>query len=127
MSAREIEIELVVSTPTEGIIVTSSMCVECPRIIYGQKYKINMIFIPLKDLEVILGMDWLFANHTLIYCGRKKLIFPKLEEMQVISAQQFEREIQEGAKCFMLLACSIVTNKVQKRYVCSSRVYGCIS
>ena len=31
-----------------------------------------------------------------------------------ISAQQFEREIQEGEECFVLLACSIVTDKVQK-------------
>ena len=59
-------------------------------------------------------MDWLSANHILIYCWRKKLIFPKLEEMQVISTQQFEREIQESAKCFVLLVFSIVTNKVQK-------------
>jgi len=73
-----------------------------------------MICIPLKDLEVILGMDWLSANHILIDCGRKKLIFLGLEGIQVISAHQFEREIQEGAKCFMLLACSIVTDKVQK-------------
>ncbi|XP_068461553.1 uncharacterized protein [Phaseolus vulgaris] len=72
-----------------------------------------MICIPLKDLEVILGMDWLSANHILIDCGRKKLIFPKLERMQLISAHQFEREIQEGAECFMLMACSIVTDKVQ--------------
>jgi len=46
-----------------------------------------MICIPLKDLKVIFGMDWLSANHILIDCGLKKLIFPKLEGMQVISAQ----------------------------------------
>jgi len=69
------------------------MCAECPVIIDGRRYKINMICIPLKDLEVILGVDWLSANHILIDCGRKKLIFPGLEGMQVISAQQLEREI----------------------------------
>ncbi|XP_068504007.1 uncharacterized protein [Phaseolus vulgaris] len=111
---RELEIELVVSTPTKGIIVTSSMCAECPVIIDGQRYKINMICIPLKDLEVILGMNWFSVNHILIDCGRKKLIFPGLERMQIISTHQFKREIQEGAKCFMLLACSIVIDKVQK-------------
>ena len=114
LPVRELEIELVVSTPKEGIIVTSSMCAECLVIIDGWRYKISMICIPLKDLEVILGMDWLYANHILVDCGRKKLIFPGLEGMQVISAHQFEREIQEGAECFMLLACSIVTDKVQK-------------
>ena len=59
-------------------------------------------------------MDWLSGNHILIDCSQKKLIFPKLGEMQVISAQQFEREIQEGVECFMPLAYSIVTDKVQK-------------
>jgi len=34
--------------------------------------------------------------------------------MQVLSTHQFEREIQEGAECFLLLAYSIVTDKVQK-------------
>jgi len=71
----------VVSTPIEGIIVTSSMCDECPVIIDGKRYKINMICILLKDLEVILGMDWLSTNHILIDCGQKKLISLKLEGM----------------------------------------------
>ena len=59
-------------------------------------------------------MDWLSANHILIDCGQKKLIFPRLEGMQVILAQQLEREIQEGVKCFMFLVCFVVTDKVQK-------------
>jgi len=69
------------------------MYVECPVTIDGQRFKINMICISLKDLEFILGINWLFTNHIFIDCGRKKLIFPKLEGMQVISTQQFEREI----------------------------------
>jgi len=52
------------------------MCAECPVIIDGQRYKINMICIPLKDLEVILGMNLLSANQILIDYGQKKLIFP---------------------------------------------------
>ena len=43
-------------------------------------------FLDICCLEVILGMDWLSTNHILIDCGRKKLIFPGLEGMQVISA-----------------------------------------
>jgi len=52
-----------------------------------------MICIPIIDLKVLLGMDWLSANHILIDCGKKKLIFPKLKGMQVISTQQFDRDI----------------------------------
>jgi len=71
-------------------------------------------FLDICCLEVILGIDWLSTNHILIDCGRKKLIFLGLEGMQVISAQQFEREIQEGAKFCTLLVCSIFIDKVQK-------------
>ena len=81
MSVRELEIELVAFTPIEGNIVTSSMCAECPVILDGRRYKINLICICLKDLDVILEMNWLFANHIFINCGRKKVIFPKIKEM----------------------------------------------
>jgi len=57
LPARELDVELVVSTPTEGTIITSSVCAECLVITNEQKYKINMICIHMKDLEVILGMD----------------------------------------------------------------------
>jgi len=68
----------------------------------------------MKDLEVILGMDWLSANHILIDCGHKQLIFPESESIQVVSAQQIEREVLEGAKCFILFACSVDDDKTQK-------------
>ena len=51
---RELEFELVVSTPTKGIVVTSSMCAECPVIIDGRRYKINMICIPVSYTHLTL-------------------------------------------------------------------------
>jgi len=42
------------------------------------------------------------------------LISPKLERKQVISAQQFEREVQVGAKCFMFFAYDIDADNSQK-------------
>ena len=68
----------------------------------------------MKDLEVILGMDWLSANHILIDCGHKQLIFPESESIQVVSAQQIEREVLEGAKCFILFACFVDDDKTRK-------------
>jgi len=46
----ELDFELAVFTPTEGIIITSSVCVECLVIINEQKYKINMICIHIWKL-----------------------------------------------------------------------------
>jgi len=39
------------------------------------------------------------------------LIFPESESIQVVSAQQIEREVHEDAKCFLLFACSVDDDK----------------
>jgi len=57
-----------ISIPTDGIIVAFTMCDECLVIIDEQKYKVNNICLSLRDLEIILVMDWSAANRILIDC-----------------------------------------------------------
>jgi len=60
-------------------------------------FKVNLICLPLQGLDVILGMDWLSANHIRINCWEKKLLFSSLEELELLSSQSVLREIKEGA------------------------------
>jgi len=69
----------------------------------GRKYKVNLICLPLQELEVILGMDWLSANRILIDYREKKLIFPDSEEPELLSSQGVMKELEGGAQCFMIL------------------------
>jgi len=57
LSVCELQCELVVSTSTSGLVRTSSVCARCPVEVEGRKYKVNLICLPLQELEVILGMD----------------------------------------------------------------------
>ena len=68
LSVRKLQCELVVSTPASGLVRTSSLCARCPVEVEGRRYKVNLICLPLHELEVILGMDWLSANYILIDC-----------------------------------------------------------
>ncbi|XP_052723750.1 uncharacterized protein LOC128193709 [Vigna angularis] len=77
---RDMQFDLVVSTPAAGELRTSTVCIRCPIVVEGHSYKVNLICLPLKDLEIILGMDWLAANHILIDCGNKELVFPDEDE-----------------------------------------------
>jgi len=52
---------------------------------------------------VILGMDWLSTNHILIDCREKKLLFPDLEEPELLSSQGVMKELQDGVQCFIIL------------------------
>ncbi|XP_052725916.1 uncharacterized protein LOC128194373 [Vigna angularis] len=100
----EMQFDLVVSTPAAGEIRTSTVCVRCPIEVEGHKYKVNLICLPLKDLEVILGMDWLNTNRILTDCGAKELIFPEEDEEDLgVTLGQLKEDIMEGASCFLIM------------------------
>ncbi|XP_027927626.1 uncharacterized protein LOC114184517 [Vigna unguiculata] len=102
LSVCELQCDLVVSTPTLGMVSTSSLCARCPVEVEGRIYKVNLICLPLQELKVILGMDWLFANRILIDCREKKLLFSNLEEPELLSSHKVMKEIQGGAQCFII-------------------------
>ena len=64
----ELQCELAISTLASGLVRTSSLCARCPMKVEGHRYKVNPICLPLQDMKVILGMDWLSANRILIDC-----------------------------------------------------------
>ena len=90
------------STPVSGMVRTSSLCAKCPVEVEGRRYKVNLICLPLQELEVILGMDWLSANHILIDCREKKLLFSDLEDPELLTSQGVVKELQEGAQCYII-------------------------
>jgi len=98
----ELQCELVVSTPASDLVRTSSLCARCPVEVEGRRYKVNLICLPLYELEIILGMDWLSANHILIDCREKKLFFPESKELELLTSQGVVRELQEGAQGYMI-------------------------
>jgi len=53
----ELQCELTVSTLASNLVRTSSLCARCSVEVEGRRYKVNLICLPLQDLEVMLGMD----------------------------------------------------------------------
>jgi len=51
---------------------------------------------------VILGMDWLSANHVLNDYREKKLLFSNSEEPKLFFSHGVMKEIQDGAQCYMI-------------------------
>ncbi|XP_047171101.1 uncharacterized protein LOC124839355 [Vigna umbellata] len=100
---RELPCDLVVSTPTAGLVRTPNVCSRCPIEVEGRRFRVNLICLPLQELEVILGMDWLAANRILLDCGGKKLIFPKEDEDLSLSLGVLRQDIFEGASCFLIM------------------------
>ena len=60
-------------------------------------FKVNLLCLPLQDLEIILGMNWLSVNRILIDYQEERLLFSNSEELELLSSQGVMKEIQGGA------------------------------
>jgi len=75
-------------------------------------FKISLTSLPLQDMDIILGMDWLSLNHVLIDCEKRIVLFTDSGELKVLFAQQVLRELKEGSSCF----CDIDKDIMHLRY-----------
>lgn len=68
----------------------------------------NLICLPLTQLDIILGMDWLSSIHVWLNCSDKTLIYnfnvsPTPKDSRFLSANQIMVHLKEGAQGYMLL------------------------
>src|SRR4051812_23598755 len=105
---------MVIDTPASGSVTTSSACLNYPVDIFGRKFGMDLVCLPLNQLDIILGMNWLQFNRLHINCFTKTVIFP--EEVNVgelkMTARQVGEAIQDGAAVFMLFASMEVKGRV---------------
>jgi hypothetical protein len=65
--------QMTVAVATGGKITSKRVCQSCPILVGSKVYFIDLICLPLKDFDVVLGMDWLSANTVYIGCAEKNL------------------------------------------------------
>ena len=98
--------DLVVETPTSGFVLTSNVCLNCPVEISGRTFLIDLICLPLSQIDVILGMDWLSSNHVLLNYFDKTVVFDDSgvsKDIMFISANQVMTSLKENAQVYMIL------------------------
>ena len=66
-----------VSTPSEGKLSTHSMCSPVYLNYQDKVFCLELYCLPMKGLEIILGMDWLHAHKVLIDCTNKTIHVPE--------------------------------------------------
>jgi len=81
---------MVVTTATDGGIVADRVCENCPITISSKTYYIDLICLPMKQLDVILGMDWLSANHVYIGCSEKSIYMPTSNTVEGVALSELK-------------------------------------
>ncbi|GAU35776.1 hypothetical protein TSUD_56530 [Trifolium subterraneum] len=99
-----------VAVVTGGKVVSKRVCQNCPVSVAGKIYHVDLICLPLKDMDTVLGMDWLFVNTVYIGCAEKNLyvpINPNAERRALTALLQNTHQLIQylGAenKCFSIM------------------------
>lgn len=82
---------MVIDTSDNVYVTTLLVCLNCPLTIYVKYFGVDLICLPLRQLDVILGINWLEFNHVHINCFDKNMLFLKLEksmDLRFISTKQ---------------------------------------
>ncbi|KAA0061810.1 pol protein [Cucumis melo var. makuwa] len=72
-----IEVELLgsilsVSTPSGAVMLSKDKIKACQVGVANHVLDVTLLVLDMRDFDVILGMDWLSANHASIDCSRKE-------------------------------------------------------
>ncbi|GAV66431.1 RVP_2 domain-containing protein [Cephalotus follicularis] len=66
---------LEVSTPAGTCLLADIVMKDCEIVIAGMELSADLIVLPIRDFDVILGMDWLYAHHACVDCYNKMMTF----------------------------------------------------
>ncbi|KAL0533347.1 hypothetical protein IC582_030166 [Cucumis melo] len=114
---------LSVSTPSGKCMLSKEKVKACQIDIAGHVIEVTLLVLDMLDFDVILGMDWLAANHASIDCSRKEVTFnpPSMASFkfkgegsrslpQVISAIRASKLLSQGT--WGILASVVDTREV---------------
>ena len=58
----------------------------------------------IKDLDVILGMDWLSRHHILLDRAQKTVVFPEAGVSELLIKNRAVAALKDGSREYILLA-----------------------
>ena len=56
----------------------------CPIIIHDREFSTDLIALPFREFDLILGMDWLSKHRAIIDCDKKTLVLKCYDQSEVI-------------------------------------------
>ncbi|XP_050910062.1 uncharacterized protein LOC127123930 [Lathyrus oleraceus] len=106
---------MVIVTPINGYVTTALVCLSFPLTIYGKNFAMDLVCLPLHQIDIILGMNWLEFNYVHINCYSKTVRFLEFGDcgkMMFLSAKQVEELLEDETQMFTMFASLQVDNKI---------------
>ena len=56
----------------------------CPIVIQAREFLVDLIPLPFREIDLILGMDWLSKHRAIVDCGQKTVVLRCSDQTEVI-------------------------------------------
>ena len=103
-----------VTSPLGHNIHVNSVYRNCPIVIQTREFPVDLITLPFREFDLILGIDWLSKHRAIVDCGKKTVVLRCAYQTDVIvqgigssalsnviSAMQAKRFIRKGYENFL--------------------------
>ena len=103
-----------VASPLGHSVNVNNVYRNCPIFIQAREFLADLITIPFREFDFILGMDWLSKHRAIVDCGQKTVVlrcFDRFEVIvhdirsgvmsNVIFAMQARRLMRKGCETFL--------------------------
>ena len=110
----KLEYDMHVTSPLGHSISVNSVYRNCPIVIQAREFLADLIPLPFREFDLILGMDWLSTHQAIIDCGQKTVVLRCSDQTEVIvqgigssalsnviSAIQARRFMRKGCETFL--------------------------
>ena len=73
-----------VTSPLGYIVSVNSIYRNCPVVIQTREFLADLITLPFREFDLILGMDWLSKHRAIVDCGQKTVVLRCSDQIEVI-------------------------------------------
>ena len=73
-----------VTSPLGHNISVNSVYRFCPIVIQAREFLVDLIALPFREFDLIIGMDWLSKHRAIIDCGQKTVVLRCSDQTEVI-------------------------------------------
>ena len=116
LAVEKLAYDMHVTSPLGHNVSVNSVYRNCPIVIQAREFLVDLITLPFREFDLILGMDWLTKHRAVVDCGQKTIVLRCSDQSEVImrgirssvmsnviSAMQARRFIRKGYEAFLAL------------------------
>ena len=113
-SMEKLAYDMHVTSPLGHSVSVNSIYRNCPIVIQTREFLADLITLPFREFDLILGMDWLSKHQAIVDCGQKTVVLRCSDQTEVIvqgigssvmsnviSTMQARRFMRKGYETFL--------------------------